>query len=116
METKELLAILREERQLLIEKIKWGTYMAITIVVPTLILILDLVLKREASIFSIAGTLAQLTIVVILLIIIVLGPLVFVIMNYWKYQDIEKTAEKIWGKEIAEYKNKSESQNSKKPS
>lgn len=100
MEIKEWLEILQKERELLIDKIKWGTYIALTIVIPTLIIILDLILNREASIFPIIGTFTQLVIAIILEIIIILGPLVFVFLNYWKYRKIESIVDQILSGDI----------------
>ncbi len=100
MDTKEWLEILQKERQLLIEKTKWGAYLAVAIIIPTLVIIYDLVSHREESIFPILGNLAMQIIALVLLIIIVAGPSIFIFINYFKYQELEEIIHKIFSGEI----------------
>lgn len=98
---KDWLAILRKERQLLIDKTKSGTYMAMAIIIPTLFAVYFFVLNREPIILP--GTLLQDTIAIILYAIIVVGSLAilyFVFINYFRYQNIEKIVDLILSNEI----------------
>jgi hypothetical protein len=94
MEIKEWLEELRKERELLIEKTKYGAYLSVTILVPTVIIGYNLMLQRETYLLPF-GYLFQQTIVLILLAIITIGPLFFIIANYWRYQNIEKIIDGI---------------------
>jgi hypothetical protein len=94
MEKDKLLEHLQNERELLIKKVKIGIYVGFIVIITALLLILDLALNRE-PIFPMLGSVAQFLISIIILAIVILGPVVFIIRNFVKYQKFEEMAEKI---------------------
>lgn len=102
---KEMLAILREERQILINKTKSGTYIAMTVIIPSLITVYSFILNREPIVLPIVGSIVQGIIALIFYGIIAAGSLglvCFVILNFLKYQDMEKRVDKLLSEDIKE--------------
>jgi len=97
-ELKELMEILRNERELLITKTKWGIYASGIIIVTTFINVYALLSNRNEYLFPTVGPYIEQITMAFLLAIIVIGSLfllVFAIRNYRRYQGIEKRVDDI---------------------
>ena len=103
MEIKEWLEEFRKERELLIEKTKWGTYASVMILVATFINIYTVWSNREEALFPALEPYIQKIIILILLSIITIGSLfllLFSMRNYRRYQKIEQIIDNWMEKEI----------------
>jgi len=97
MNIQEWLEILRKERELLIEKTRWGTYASVVILGVAFIQIYTVLSDRDEFVFQSVGPIVQKIIILALLTIILIGILfllIFLMRNYWRYQKIEETIDR----------------------
>lgn len=85
------ITLMQKEREILIEKIKWCSYIFSIFIIPTIILLIDIILNDwNPTLFPAVVGGVQILLVIILIAINVFGLPVFLILNYKRYISVER--------------------------